>query len=161
MFRIITISILVVFSVTNAQNGPESHRRDFGKKFDQLENIKLLEILNLDEETSIKFFTRRNKMKNQTNKLMKEHYDVVSNIEQLLNKEEGNKSYAKLLEKSLTLDKEISKTRGDFFESLDDILSKEQIAKVIVFEFKFKRDLRDMLLERGRRKFNDNAPPID
>lgn len=161
MFRIITISILVFISITNAQNRPESHRRDFGQKFDQLENIKLLEILNLDEETSIKFFTRRNKMKNKTNQLMKDHYDVVSNIEQLLNKDDEKKDYTKLVEKSLTLDKEISKVRGEFFDSLNDILSEEQIAKIIVFEFKFKRDLRDMLLERGRRKFNDNTPSIE
>jgi hypothetical protein len=36
---------------------------------------------------------------------------------------------------------------------LFDILTVEQMAKLIIFEKKFKNDVKDLLIERGRRKF--------
>ena len=52
--------IMIFSSLSEAQ--PEKHKHMFGPsdKIRELEKIKLIEILDLDEETTLKFFARRN-----------------------------------------------------------------------------------------------------
>ena len=47
-------------------------------RLEQLEKIKLIESLDLDEETSIRFFARRNDSKNQIRELEKKAEDIIS-----------------------------------------------------------------------------------
>jgi hypothetical protein len=54
----------------------------------------------------------------------------------------------------------LQKIRADYFNSLSDLLSPEQIAKLIVFEKRFREELQDMMFKnRGGR--NRMPPPED
>ena len=60
-----------------------------------------------------------------------------------------------MIDKYLSYDNEIEKEREAFIHSLSDILSVTQIAKLVVFEKKFRDEIRDILfktrMERRRR----------
>ena len=66
MKNFIIIALLFATPLFAQKNMHERGRRNFGKRFEELEKIKLLEMLNLDEEVAIKFFTRRNQSRKNT-----------------------------------------------------------------------------------------------
>ncbi len=126
------------------------------KKFEQLEQLKLLESLNLDENTAIKFITRRKRNRDSIFAIMKKLDKVYEKIQNLVYSDQENKDYKTLIKKSFDLESKIVEKKKLFLNSLSDILTEEQIAKVIVFERKFKRDVRDILLDRGRKRILNN-----
>ncbi len=147
--------VLIVMSLTlYSQSDDKKKSTRHSKKYEQLEKIKLLEILNLDEESSIKFFVRRNQSREKIHQLINDLNTVYSELETLLETEKESKSkyYDLLIEKALSIDKKIIEEKYYSLKSLSDILTKEQIAKVILFDRNFKKDVRNLLLERGRKK---------
>lgn len=122
------------------------------KKFEQLEQLKLLEILNLDEDTAVKFITRRNKNRDKIMDVMRDFDTELDKMEKLLNSDKKDKNYSDYIEKCISYEIKITEEKNNFIESLKDILTNEQIAKVIIFERKFRRDVRDILLEKGKKR---------
>lgn len=153
MKKIIFLILVSTISISWAQKISDKHHNRFSKKFEELEKIKLLETLNLDEETTLKFFARRNSVKIKIKSLLKESKENYNNIETIL-AEGGNISNSNdLLVKKYDLEKQVIDEKANFINSLNDILSKEQVLKYVLFERKFKSDVRDLLIEKGRRKF--------
>ena len=74
-------------------------------------------------------------------------------MEILINESNDKSGLDKLISQSLKIEEEVYEERKEFIESLKEILKVDQIAKLILFEKKFKNDVRDLLIERGRRKF--------
>lgn len=152
-----TKSILIfVFVLVSFIYPQERNRSDFikrNKKFEQLQQVKLLEILNLNEETAVKFITRRNNSRDSIRKIAKDLEDLFDKIENLLKSESKDKNYEKLINQIALYETKIVEERNIFLHSLSDILTNEQIAKVVLFERKFKDDVRDILMQKSRRKF--------
>ncbi|MCB9249168.1 MAG: hypothetical protein H6613_11830 [Ignavibacteriales bacterium] len=153
-------NVLLLFMFAAALIYPQDRQsRDFkkhSKKFEQLEQLKLLEILNLDETTAIKFITRRNKNKENLRSIMNQMDEVFNKLEALVDSDAKSKNYNEQINQVLLLEIKIANEKSNFLKSLKDILSEEQIAKVILFERKFKRDVRDALLERGKKRFKED-----
>jgi len=121
------------------------------ERIEQMEKIKLIEILELDEETSIKFFVRRNEFHKKQKGLMDEREKFLADIEESLKDDRSDDIYYKQsVAKLMDLEVRIFHERQNFFNSLLNLLTPQQIAKLTVFEFKFKRELTQSLLERGR-----------
>jgi hypothetical protein len=129
-------------------------RRAPMKKIEELEKIKLLDVLNLDEATSAKLFTRRNQNRTKIWDLEDKINDNLQNIESEVKKgkdADGNK-IQKMNEIYMNLSMEVEKEKLSFLRSLPDILTQEQIGKYIVFERKFREEIRDLLMkERVKR----------
>ena len=124
------------------------------ERIEQLEKIKLLEILNLDEETILKFFTRRNLHQEDQRKIMEERNMLLREIEKSIkweNKGEKKADYKELVERVMNIEGQMIQKRKEFIKTLGDILTEEQIAKLIVFEFNFRKEVRDALLKERRR----------
>lgn len=141
------IGTLLLFTSTVAQmhDGPRHHMRE---KLEQLEKIKLIETLNMDEETTLRFFSRRNKLRMKVNEI-KEKGEY--NFKQLDSMLKAGKSYTdeelrSLIDETKSIPLQIEKTRLEFISSLNDILTLEQIASFILFERKFKEKLRNVLV---------------
>lgn len=151
MQKVIIIFVIIFSTLTIAQRKPDDHKH-FGKKFEELEKLKLLETLDLDEETAIKFFTRRKKSHKKVDELFKENHLIFKRMEEAL---ENNKDteYPSLVKKSTEIENKIMNEKLLFIKSLNDILTEEQILKVILFDHKFKKEIRNLLLERGRKKY--------
>jgi len=152
-FTTIIILLICTYSLI-AQAGPERNKRHFSKRFEELEKIKLLENLDLDEETTLKFFSRRNQSKNKLEKLMEEKEQLFNEMEEMLNKEEKDSDYGLFIEQLFKLEMKMMNEKSAFINSLDDILTKKEILKVILFEQNFRKDIRDLLIEKGRKKYS-------
>lgn len=150
---VVTMLIITIPMLAQPDKLPRG-KKDFGKRFEELEKIKLLEKLNLDEETAIKFFTRRNSSHNKIKELLFEKEQIIEQMESSL--EEADKvRYKKLINNLINNEEKIYLEKKKFINSLKNILTEEQILQVIIFEERFRRDVRDLLLERGRKRFHE------
>ena len=123
------------------------------EKIEQLEKIKLIEALDMDEQTTLKFFARRNESRNRIDQLNDSLDSIVTNLESKFSKGD-DQGYKELVNKYLSIEKQIAAEHAQFISSLNDILTNEQVAKLIVFEKRFREEIRHLLL-RGRQ------PPPD
>jgi hypothetical protein len=137
-------------SVGYAQRGEGDPRGPKGReKVDQLRKMKLIETLGLDEEKSVRFISRFSKHQEQIRALYLERGTMVDNLEEAI-KESRESEYSKLIEGMFSIERKILDARIDFIKNLDDLLSKEQQAKFLVFERNFNRDLRDIIFDAKR-----------
>jgi hypothetical protein len=143
-----SIIFLAVISNLNAQ--VFRNRQKAMEKLDQLEKVKLIEALDMDEETTLKFFSRRKEFKERRDKMMKQIDDLTEKM--AYDVESGNidpkdPSYSKMLEDHFKLERDFFKLREDFVLSLKDILNEEQIIKYVVFERKFREEIQDLIFK--------------
>jgi len=122
------------------------------EKLEQLEKIKLIEALDLDEETSIRFFARRNDSKKEIQELEMKAEDIISELEKSFNSENKNQSenQKQLISEMLKTRESIELKRNQFISSINDILTVAQIGKLIVFEKKFRDEIRQVLFDKKR-----------
>lgn len=154
MKRFILFVILTfILSLTlNAQKGKgPGHGMKFREKIEQLEKLKLIEVLDLDEETTLRFFARQNQNRDEVMNIMEQKEELVEVLRNHFTsgKDLPNGETFKSLNKKISeFEKKMVETRTDFYSSLKDLLSEEQISKLIVFESSFRREIRDMILDK-------------
>lgn len=145
------LTVILLTSISFSQQMKEKGMKN-REKLEQLEKIKLIEALDLDEETSIRFFARRNDSKKEIQELEMKAEDIISELEKSFNSENKNQSEnQKLLISELLKTREaIELKRNQFINSINDILTVEQIGKLIVFEKKFRDEIRQVLFDKKR-----------
>jgi seryl-tRNA synthetase len=121
-------------------------------KIHQLEKLKLIEVLDMDENTSIKFFARRNEMQNEIESLQDKEDEILSKLEETIKSDEKNNetTQRQLINDLQNVKDKIESAKKHFINSLNDILSTEKIVKYIVFEQKFRDEIRRIILDRRR-----------
>jgi ribosomal protein S15P/S13E len=156
-FLFFTVSLMMVFSIqslSQMHDRPPQHMRD---KVNQLEKIKLIEVLEMDEETTLRFFSRRSVHQTKVEELIEQTDGIITQMEDIF--KEG-KVYTEvelksLIEEANSIHNQIVQSKSDFINSLDDILTTEQIAKLIIFERRFKNELKRAMFKGRNRKFQD------
>lgn len=150
--------ILALVLLIPVQAQPKK-QRNILKKIDQLERVKLLEVLQLDEEASVKFFVRRKEFKAKS-RLVRESLDSLQKyIEDKI--ESGEKvNYKSLVGEYTKIESEMHKLRTDYISSNADILNDEQMAKLIIFERVFRREIQELMFRKGNKR-GMPPPPED
>jgi hypothetical protein len=152
MKKIIMVLIFLVgFSQINAQF--QFNRFQHGKNIQKLEQVKLVEVLDLDEDTAVKFFTRKKHHQEIQEKLTVK-IDVL--YEKLTKKMDNNDKvdFDKARKEILSLEKEGFQNRENFINSLSDLLSQEQIVKMLVFEKQFREEIAKYMMKNRRGQGN-------
>lgn len=148
------LSLLVILLMTSfsyPQKMRDKLRQNKGK-LEQLEKVKLIEALNLNEDVAVRFFSRRNESRNEIESLEDKADELIVEIENTFNTNDKNleTKQKQLISEFLKTKDIIDQKRNQFIKSLDDILTTEQIAKLIVFEKKFREEIRNVLLDKKR-----------
>ena len=78
---VITILALVILSSISYPQKMRDRMKQNRGKLEQLEKIKLIEALDLNEETAIRFFARRNDFKNEINNLEDNSDEILVELE--------------------------------------------------------------------------------
>ncbi len=153
----LAVSLIIVSSTqsfSQMHDKPPHHMRD---KLNQLEKIKLIEVLEMDEETTLRFFSRRNEHQVKIDELAKRTDEIITQMELIF---KAGRVYTEaelksLIEEANTIHSEIVQTKSDFINSLDDILTTDQIAKLIIFERRFKDELKRAMFKRRKYRNQD------
>jgi hypothetical protein len=155
MKKILLIMIIFIFTCGYSYGQKNEPRygppEEVQKKIEELEKIKLMEILNLKEDVMLKFFTRRKNYQDKFHQLEEEKNNKIDELQKAIDSEDGQ-DLKKRIDEINSLDENITQNRVDFINSLGDILNEQQIAKVVVFDRNFRRELRDMILKHRRGK---------
>lgn len=131
-----------------AQEHQERRKKD--NKIEQLEKVKLIEALDLTEDQSIRFFARRNEHRKEIEKLEIRSEEVIRDLEKIVqdSNERNVTEQKRLLNEFLDIRIQIENKRKQFILSLNDILTTEQISKLVLFEKKFREEIRKILMKR-------------
>lgn len=144
---LITSVFLIIFINISAQPHPP---KSF-EKFRQFEKAKLIEIMNMDENTAIKFFARRNESMNRFMNIARERDELMNEMESLIEKDGNsidNKTYQSYINRLMELENKMLDERKSFINSLDDILTKEQIIKFVIFDFRIKNEIKERIKQK-------------
>ncbi len=146
---ITALAIVLLTSISYPQKMRGKMMKNKGK-LEQLEKVKLIEALDLNEETAIRFFARRNDSRNEIDDLEKKSDDLLFELENSFSTTEKNQEekQKQLINDFLKTRESIEIKRNQFITSLKDILNTEQISKLIVFEKKFRDEIRNVLLDK-------------
>ncbi|TSA29574.1 MAG: hypothetical protein D4R68_02020 [Ignavibacteriales bacterium] len=121
------------------------------QRIEQWEKIKLIDALNLNEDTAIRFFARRHENQKKMKEILDQRDDAIKSIEdEIKNGNQNDASYKDKVNNLLLLEGSISKERENFLRSLSDLLSPMQIAKMMVFEHRFRKEVRETLMGKGK-----------
>jgi len=135
----------------NAQ-GMFSHGQGPLKKIEELERVKLIETLNMNEQTTLKFFSRRDKFRHEQEELFKKATDILQNLDTGVNSAKPKEDEIRnLIAEYTNIEGKISSNKENFVNSLQDILTPEQIGKYLVFERKFRDEIREVIFRERKR----------
>jgi hypothetical protein len=141
----------LIFSSVIAQN-----RMRMGKdskplqRIEQWEKIKLIEVLGLNEDTAVRFFARRNENQKKMKDILDQRDGMIQNLEDDIrgSSQISEAAYKEQVNNFLFIESSISKERENFLRSLSDLLTPKQIAILIVFESRFRKEIRETLMNR-------------
>ncbi|MFA7228299.1 MAG: hypothetical protein WC061_04625 [Melioribacteraceae bacterium] len=149
--------LLIAGSIIYSQNRPRmGNSAKPMQRIEQWEKMKLIEILDLNENTAVRFFARRHENQMKIKEILDKRDIIIRDLEEdVKNDTQRNDSfYLDQINKLTSLERKISSERENFVKSLGDLLSPQQIVKLIVFESNFRREVRASLMDRGGRKQN-------
>lgn len=149
------VVLFLISSAIIAQRG-KWQDEEMRAKFEQLEKIKIIETLQMDEETTLRFFARKSEHQKQQDEIHEKIRFKIDNLDVIF--KSGRVATVDEIKTNINeinaLSNQLEKNRTDFINSLSDILSYEQIAKLIVFERKFKDEIRRLIIR-------ERKPPMD
>jgi len=149
--------LLLPFVLLNAQGMRRQHNPAVLEKIEQLENARIIKMLDLNEEQSIRFFARKKEYTQKMQELLISRRDFLESTEELLKEDEkeNQKKIRDKIEEALELDTKIVKLKREYYKSLNNLISPKQILQLISFEERFRREVRDKLTNRQNKKGND------
>lgn len=158
VFLILSIFISNIISIyAQGQEGMFEQRfvpeRRALKKIEQLEKSKLIELLNMDENTSIRFFAKRNEHFQKVKALFDERARIINELKNTLDENKGNDVfYKEQINKLLDIENRMSAEKENYYKSLSSILNPKQMAKLAVFEFMFRKELTHSMIKKMRKE---------
>ena len=122
------------------------------ERIEHLKKVRLMEMLDLKEEQSVRFFSRLKDHEDAMKAIMHDKMDLLDRLDKLVGSEADTKDMEKLFPEVLAVDDRMAKERAKFFNGLSDILSVQERAKYLLFERQFERELRDAMREVRQRR---------
>jgi hypothetical protein len=120
------------------------------ERIEQFKKIRLMDVLKMDEETSIRFFARYNKHIETLRDIEKSRNDRVDQLQKLTDSDASNDDIMKAVNDVTALDGKMTEERSKFLTDLKDVLTVKQIGKYVVFERNFNQNLRDLMRDVAR-----------
>ena len=114
-----------------------------GEKARMLMKWKLTEYLDITEEQGDKFFPRFNSFQKEHKSLHKQIGKLFDEVEEMIDDEKVDSGDIEKIQNQINdLEHERHELRMNFLDKNKDVLTDEQIAKLLVFDHKFKRKLK-------------------
>lgn len=150
------LSLIIVLCLLVPAGFAQEHKamrpRHIQKKMEELEKIKLLEVLQADEETTVRFFSRRKEHTDKMKALEDSRDEKLNQLAKLVENDVNNEELKRKISEIQGIDQELAQARQKYIGSLQEILNFQQIAKVLLFERNFREELREIILKERKRR---------
>lgn len=121
------------------------------QRIEELRRIKMIEALNLSEEQSLRLFAREKELQAAERTLMQARQASLDKLENLVRSGADADIMAEV-ERLGGIGRDLATRRQEYLTSLRDILSAQQIGKLLLFEDSFRKELRDIIREHRARQ---------
>ncbi len=128
------------------------------ERIERLRKVRLIEMLDLKEDQSVRFFARMNDHEKVRRDLKRQKGEVLDRIERLVRNHADDQEFEKEYPEVRTIDNKVAEENWNFFDSLKDILTPEQRGKYLLFERHFEVELREAMREAVRMRHRGDAP---
>ncbi len=122
------------------------------ERIERLKKVRLIEMLDLKEDQSVRFFARMNEHDKARGELKRQKGEVLDRIERLARNHADDKEFEKEYPQVRAIDAKLAEANWVFFDSLKDILTPEQRGKFLLFERRFEVELREAMREAVRQR---------
>jgi hypothetical protein len=152
-FLLVSI-IMVLFATTILPQGQMRKKMDPNRKINQLEKVKLMETLNLEDETAVKFFNLKDQHQRNMTELREKSDKILDILQETLSGGEStnNSSLNKLIEDFKKSEAELNLERRRYLKEAGALMPVEEFAKLLVFERNFRTEVRELIMgQRNKR----------
>ncbi len=146
------ILLPIVLSLSTMSAQPFEREGPPFERIERFKKVRLIEMLDIKEEQSVRFLARLNEHDNIKRELVKAKMDLLDKIERLVRNNADGKEFEKLFPDVTAANKKIFEQDQKFFDGLSDILTTEQKGKYLLFERHFEQELRDAMREVQKRR---------
>jgi Spy/CpxP family protein refolding chaperone len=150
-----TIALVVIFMTAIAANAQpygdmqgKGHGRKAHKKMAMMKKVKLLEVLDLDEATSDKFLAKYSLWEKKIEEQRDKVRDAYDELESALKNYKDKATISKATENVIAMQNQMVKLMQDSQNDIKTVLSDVQFAKYVLFEHRFRSELKKMIMKR-------------
>lgn len=154
---------VISFQTIQAQERPGGRRKNPRERIAELEKVKLIETLRLDDEKMVKFFSKKDEFSQRVEKLNSQRNELLDQLEKYLSdgQDRNESDYRKMNQQLLDIEKNLGEAKLNYMRSLRSLLSEEQISKLILFERNFRREIRSLIFRERRSNSPHRRGPAD
>ena len=151
--HLVLISVLFMLTHVIAQDQLPMHG-PAAERIAQYKKVRLMEVVQMNEETSVRFLARYNKHEENIRAIGMERNELIDQL-QKLSKSNSNDAAMENIIKDIGMSEEkVLEERTKFIGELRDILSLKQLSQFIVFERNFNKNLRELIRDVARDRWN-------
>ncbi len=144
--------VLLLISVDLYSQEPMPMNPQAAERLEQLKKIRLMEVLRMDEETSLRFFSRYNKHEEEMREFEMKRNRLIDRLQQLRGSDAPDAELQRLTKEIRATGEEAYRTREKYLDEISRLLTAKQFADYIVFERAFLRNLREMMRDVQRER---------
>lgn len=143
------IEIFIIFSFASmiALAQPAFRAKE---RITEFKKLKLLEVLDLDEQTSNKFLSKYNSTEKLIGEKREKLHDAILDLEYLLRKKAKNEDIQKQSQIVMDEQRNLMNTMFEQQKELKSVLNEEQFAKYLIFENRFRGEIQKFLIKRAK-----------
>ncbi len=156
LFSHLVITVILLtgctqFSWAQFGGGPPEGRRP--ERLEKFRKMRLVEVLKLNEDESVRFFAKQSAHEDKMHDLMKTRNTVLDDLDNAVRSQTDTKKIDQLSNQVLDLDQKIFAERRRFQDEIHGFLTPDRFAKYLVFERNFQREVREALdeMRQGKR----------
>jgi len=149
---VVFLGLIAVVSVLSAQDNQRPPQGRGLERVEQYKKIRIMEVLNLDEQNSIKFFARYNKHQALMRDLRKQQVQALASVQALRKENAGDDAYGKIVDELLSYENKVNDAKAKYIDELKQVLTSKQLAEYLVFETRFQQNLRDLVRDIPRNR---------
>lgn len=148
---LMSVVFLFVASGLLAQE-PMPMDRQAAARLEQLKKIRLMEILKMEEEPSLRFFSRYNKHEEEMRGFEQRRNSLIDRLQQMREQDATDADLQKLTNELRTVGEDAYKTREKYLDDISRVLTPKQFVDYIIFDRTFLRNLREMMRDVQRER---------
>jgi hypothetical protein len=155
------IRFLTLLSILGAFILPKVYAQDqlplrgpAAERIAQYKKLRLMEVVQMNEETSVRFFARYNKYEENTRAVAKERNELIDQLQDLSKSNSNDAALTNIIKDIGLTEEKVLDMRAKFIEELREILSLKQLSQFIVFERNFNKNLRELMRDVARDRWN-------
>lgn len=146
----LTAAILCAVGMMFGQGEPGQFRG--AERVEQFKKLRMIEALKLDDDTSVRFFTKYNKHEEIVRDINKQRDGLLDELQGMRKSGASDAEMEKVISGLVALDTKQSEERSRFVSDLKGVLTTGQVADLLLFERNFARNVRQLMQEMARQR---------